>query len=137
MTGAAVRFVEKEKEIKARYSEKKRALLGRQRQSKSDDAFQGVNDLSELAAVLDFYEVRSRTEATCKCYLCADTLAAERVTTVSQIYLQLSGLSGRCVLNSAHALFPPLQYWAFDASLRWHGDAGRRRLRRNWGESIP
>jgi len=28
--------------------------------TKSDNPFQGVNDFSELAAVVDFYEVRKR-----------------------------------------------------------------------------
>eukprot|EP00903_Cladosiphon_okamuranus_P007027 g6833.t1 len=54
MAGEAVRL-ETNRKIKEAALEK-RAALDRQRKAKSDDPFQGINDLSQLAAVFDFYE---------------------------------------------------------------------------------
>lgn len=69
---------------------------GSEHKSKSDGPLQGINDFSELAAVLDFYEVRKRTDGMrCSTFvlqkLCTLAVAVELVVTAS--YLRLSALT--------------------------------------------
>lgn len=102
---------------------------------KSEGPFQGINDFSELAAVLDYYEVRKRPDeqhvstTTVVVYSAVELFSYQR-----QAFRRKESLP-----NAAHALFLFHRVWAFDALSRWRCDdvAGRRSLRRNGSESVP